>query len=89
MVGFLPFLKGIPSCRLNRAGREVEVVHAELEGYPPEGKSRGKRREDERGSIGRESGTGWEVVRGVRVVRRRTRVVSMLLEVDENMVGWL
>ena len=28
-------------------------------------------------------------MRGVRVVRRRTRVLSMLLEVDENMVGWL
>ena len=58
------------------------MVHAELEGYPPEGKSRGRRREDERGSRGEESGTGWEVVVGVRVV-------SMLLGDDENMVGVL
>ena len=88
MDGFFPFRRGIPSCKLNRAGREVEVVHAELEGYPPEGKSRGRRREDERGSRGEESGTGWEVVVGVRVVRmRRVRVVSMLLGDDENMVG--
>ena len=66
------------------------MVHAELEGYPPEGKSRGRRREDERGSRGEESGTGWEVVVGVRVVRRRrVRVVSMLLGDDENMVGVL